>query len=241
MRLYIDAGNTRIKWCLLDERSVVQSGACDNGDAKVFAEISSEAVDHIAVSTVISDEARKNLALILQSRFGVVPVFHWPEPLQCGVQCAYAQPELLGADRWHALIGARAITSSALVVVDAGSAITVDFLDSEGVHLGGYILPGKRLMEDSLKTNTARVNFGQSDDLRSEPGRSTESCVRHGLNWLFGGLGAKLEADCQMRGIDTVYLTGGDAHLMSAAGMPGEVVPELVLSGLVAVDLERAL
>ncbi|MGP4843612.1 type III pantothenate kinase [Marinobacter sp. 1Y8] len=239
MTLYIDAGNTRIKWRLVDEQGAVQSGVFGTDDADAFVAVSAKAVGRIAVSTVISEEARQELAQNLQSRFGVVPVFHWPESVQGGVRCAYGRPELLGADRWHALIGARAMTRQALVVVDAGSAITVDFLDAGGEHLGGYILPGKRLMEASLKANTARVFFGPSDDLHSEPGRSTEACVRNGLNWLFGGLGVRLEADCRARGVDTVYLTGGDAHLLSAAGVPGEIVPDLVLIGLVEVDLER--
>lgn len=239
MTLYIDAGNTRIKWRLEDRQGFGQSGACDNDDVNGFNAISEKAVGRIVVSTVISEGARQDLARNLLSRFGVVPVFHWPMPTQCGVICAYELPELLGADRWHALIGARAMTARALVVVDAGSAITVDFLGAEGKHLGGYILPGKRLMEASLKANTARVLFGPSDDLHSEPGRSTESCVRNGLNWLFGGLGARLESDCRERGVDTIYLTGGDAHLLSAAGVPGVVVPDLVLSGLVEVDRER--
>src|SRR5690606_2659551 len=59
-----------------------------------------------------------------------------------GVINAYAAPERLGADRWLALIAARRIEPGAVCVVDCGTAITIDVMHADGVHLGGLIMPG---------------------------------------------------------------------------------------------------
>ncbi|MDE3011344.1 MAG: type III pantothenate kinase, partial [Pseudomonadota bacterium] len=66
----------------------------------------------------------------------------------------------MGCDRWAALVGARARGSMATVVVMAGTATTVDALAADGRFLGGYILPGLRLMPKSLYERTAGIHPG---------------------------------------------------------------------------------
>jgi len=79
----------------------------------------------------------------------------------CGVINHYDQPEKLGADRWAALVAARAWTFRPVVVVMAGTATTVDALSSQGHFLGGTILPGIRLMPKSLYERTANISEGE--------------------------------------------------------------------------------
>ena len=78
-----------------------------------------------------------------------------------GVVNGYADPTRLGADRWAALVAARALGTAPTVVVMAGTATTVDALDGDGHFLGGYILPGLRLMPKSLYERTAGIRPGE--------------------------------------------------------------------------------
>jgi acetyl-CoA C-acetyltransferase len=74
---------------------------------------------------------------------------------RAGVINRYQQPERLGADRWAALIAARHRQAGPQLVVSAGTALTADMLDAQGVFLGGIIAPGLRLMQQSLAAGTA--------------------------------------------------------------------------------------
>ena len=79
-----------------------------------------------------------------------------------GVRNAYERPELLGVDRWAALVGAYARLRAAggrspVCVADAGTALTIDALASDGRHLGGLILPGIALQRTALLASTADI------------------------------------------------------------------------------------
>lgn len=234
MILQIDAGNTRLKWrvrshdCTV-ERGVVAAGEVFDGSALSFP------VEHAIVSTVQSDARRAALSRQLRAELGVTPVFFDTELSQGGVRCAYARPGDMGADRWHALVGAAACQHPPLVVVDAGSAITIDYLDGEYRHQGGYILPGERLHLGSLTGQTDRVRFEQEDGYSRRPGRSTNECVMSGLYWLREAFADRLNAE----NCGAVLVTGGDAEPLLAAGLQAHWHPELVLDGLEQVYAGR--
>ncbi|HEU4709401.1 MAG TPA: type III pantothenate kinase, partial [Methylophilaceae bacterium] len=90
---------------------------------------------------------------------------HWVKasPKACGVTNSYQFPDRLGSDRWAALIAAWQQYQEPCVVVNAGTALTVDALgvsqeDGGGIFLGGLIVPGLRLMEASLVAETADIS-----------------------------------------------------------------------------------
>jgi type III pantothenate kinase len=75
-----------------------------------------------------------------------------------GVRNGYLQTWRLGADRWVAMLGARALhPGRALCIVDVGTALTLDLLDAHGQHRGGLLVPGPTLMVESLLSNTAGI------------------------------------------------------------------------------------
>lgn len=85
---------------------------------------------------------------------------------QLGVKNCYANPQSLGIDRWLALIAARQLTNKNVIIVDAGTALTIDILAADGLHKGGLILPGLNMMRDSLLVNTnmdLQLNKAQAD------------------------------------------------------------------------------
>lgn len=146
----------------------------------------------------------------------------------------------MGADRWHALIGAWSVVQGACAVVDAGSAITIDWIDARGQHLGGYILPGRNMMTGALRQSTARVLFDEQDAEGLAPGRSTSECVFHGRNWMIRALAGQLGRELTV----PVLITGGDGALIKKAldddadcGIPKvRLYPDLVLEGLALVE-----
>ncbi|WP_372956479.1 type III pantothenate kinase [Marinobacter sp.] len=242
MKLLLDAGNSRIKWQLRDGVSVVCAGVGQAESADLFNELDDELwarVESVAVCTVRSEIAREALehAIGLYTR---APVrFFWTEPRFGDLVCAYEQPSTMGADRWCAMIAAWHAINSACVVIDAGSAITVDWISARGRHEGGYILPGRNLMLDSLSQKTARVLFQRGQDRTSlSPGRSTSECVLHGVNWLLRALAVELARDAAA----PVLVTGGDGAYIKKAleesadpKLDVRLCPDLVIDGLAQV------
>lgn len=96
-----------------------------------------------------------------------------------GVHNGYADPEKLGVDRWLALLGAIDFSEPVdKLIIDAGSAITVDLLTKDGKHLGGAILPGFNTSIARFKQIMSKANFDHPDITRTEePGCSTEACI----------------------------------------------------------------
>lgn len=241
MRLLVDAGNTRFKWQLRDGQVLVRQGA-SRFDDDVFAELAGigGSVSGVAISTVISESRRLELEHKLAGVVPVRPRFFWSESVRNGLKSAYANPETMGADRWHAMYAGWRKVSGAFAVIDAGSAITVDFVGADGQHRGGYILPGRGMMLRSLKSDAARIRFEDHNADAGEPGVTTSECVLHGLFWLWQSMATRIQQDCQYYGIDSVLLTGGDADGIRAAGLRAEYIEDLVLSGLADIDAEEA-
>ena len=242
MKLFIDAGNTRLKWCLDDQGHIVASGTGsleqDNPLSSARELISK--VRSVAVSTVASEERRAHLIDAIARQCPAPVRFYWSEQTRNGLINAYQDVSRMGADRWHAMYGAWLDHKQGFVVVDAGSAVTVDYVDPQGQHLGGYILPGLQMMLRSLRTDAARIWFDPEHGLAAEPGKSTGECVNHGLAWLSGAMIERVISDTRKHSLSDVLVTGGDANRLIGLGLPGIHRPDLVLSGLRAIHAEDA-
>ncbi len=232
MIIAIDAGNTRIKWGVHDGAVWLAQGAILKSDAANLAAISAgwpEAA-RVVGCNVAGAAVGEMIAAALAPRF---PSVCWLQSSleACGVRNAYEQPERLGADRWAALIGARALVSSACLVVCAGTATTVDWLDAAGVFRGGLILPGFDLMRASLAKNTAQLPLAEGEFCH-EP-RNTMDAIVSGclhaqvgaIERMFAGLSVEPGAIC--------LLTGGAAHhIVPLLNIPLELTENLILDGL---------
>lgn len=240
MKLLVDGGNTRVKWQLRSPQQVVASGYGQIDSSDLFAELASHAdsITAIVVSTVMSEAYRVQLQSRLAALTQIPIRFHWAEASRGGLVNAYAEPAKMGADRWHAMYGAWARCRTGFVVVDAGSALTVDYVDGDGHHLGGYILPGQAMMLNSLRRDAARIGFDASEGADSSPGVSTTECVHHGLSWLRASLVASIQEGCGRYGIRELLVTGGDAERFLVHGLPAVHCPDLVLDGLALIDHE---
>lgn len=159
------------------------------------------------------------------------------------VTATVAHPQRVGADRLLNVLAAKSMVSSgqAAVVVDMGTAITVDLLDEQGAFAGGAILPGPSLCAEALHAGTAALpdlSANESGDAPAPVGKSTEEAIAAGLYW--GAVGATRELCRQMvaacAAAEQVILTGGAAsafeqHLADDAYSLRRM-PALTLCGL---------
>lgn len=240
MILYIDMGNTRLKWRLCRDSDNVARGSILNQDGftGLADALMGYVVEEIFVSSVLAEEANQTFSLWMQERFGTIPRFAASQSYAAGVTNGYQHPERLGVDRWLAILAGFAYAGGACVVVDCGSAITVDMVDECGLHLGGYIAPGIATARRALALNTHGVNVSVSElSVHDDPGRDTLSAVsaaqavmivhlvRHAVHWLSRREGASVAPK--------LLLTGGDADWLARMVDDAHVLPDLVFDGLV--------
>lgn len=245
MILLIDSGNTRLKWRLerLNNAEVLARGyglVTDVDPLQTLCLPQGRRVLSVAVSTVASERRQHHLVGVLEAKFGAPVTCYWSESERGGLINAYQYPEKMGADRWHGMYAAWRSRRQGFVVVDAGSAVTVDYVAPDGRHLGGFILPGLQMMLRSLSSDAARIGFDPEPNLDTRPGRSTNQCVNHGLAWLSAALSGRVKADIQNYGLSDTVLTGGDALRLQRIGLEGRLEPELVLEGLAQIHRERS-
>lgn len=240
MILVVDAGNSRLKWGLHDGQGWVRQDAVDNADIVRLTHDWEKLTppQSIVVCHVAGPQIKTALDKLLQ-RWQVAP--HWvvAQARQCGVTNAYVDPTQLGADRWAALIGAHHLVKTACLVVNAGTAVTVDALTKEGMFLGGLILPGLDLMQAALSTGTAGVR-AEKGRLEKFPANTADAVYSGALQAVAGAVERMLrELDQTGNEESTLVLSGGSAGELSLLlNRPVTLVDNLVLEGLVMIARE---
>jgi len=237
MILELDVGNTRVKWRLRRGANSLEQGWQERA-RDFYIEALGDRELHlksIYVSSVADAVFEGILRQSLAEQFSIEPWFARSSFHCAGVNNSYDNPALMGVDRWLAMIAAYNHSGGAVCVVDAGSALTVDFVSEQGHHRGGYILPGIALMQSALLKNTDRVRFDSEGLGQLTPGRSTADAVNNGiLLSQVGALSLALE-QAKQHGDDNycLYICGGDGErLLAAMTGEGTLRPELVLDGL---------
>jgi type III pantothenate kinase len=239
MILAIDAGNSRIKWRITNDGQQIAQGAqltakFLKGEALSLSEIQS--VNEIRIASVAGDEVVDSLKRQLLSQFSVPIHFAMVSAAMGELCCAYEDPETLGVDRWLAIAAAYNKYSQPIMVVDAGSAITIDIIGPGGQHVGGYILPGLSLMHDALWKNTSDVRVvGSGIEELWVPGKNTQQAVNKGCLLAAASAIESLASQFPVR----IVLTGGDAKIISQAmSLEADNHSNLVLDGLVLDGIE---
>ena len=237
MILAVDAGNTRIKWGAHAGGVWRATGACPTEEAATLqgSWTTLSEPQRIIVSNVAGDKVRT--AIAQASAFcGVEPQFIVSRAAQCGVRSSYEQPAQLGCDRWAALIGAHHLYPGASLVVNAGTAMTVDALTDDGLFLGGIIAPGLDLMRRALDAHTAGLRW-QSGEVRFFPSNTGDAIMSGAAHALCGAI-ERMATFMRESGQDPlrVLLGGGTAErLRSLLALETVAVDNLVLEGLIMI------
>jgi len=235
--LAIDAGNSRVKWGLYHQNDWLAQGSVSNTK---LAELPAQLAEHpIPEKVIISNVAGPSMARALEKLLCSGPqITHWvtPQQEQCGVRNGYLKPNQLGSDRWAALIAARHRLSSACVVVSSGTALTVDALTADGHFLGGFIVPGLRLLERTLAENTAAISL-EAGRFHAFPDNTADACHSGALAALSGAVERMRRQLTQESGSECPCLiSGGDAPLLlPLLASPILHVENLVLEGLIRI------
>jgi type III pantothenate kinase len=218
VKLLVDLGNTRGKWQLLAADGMVAAGTLEAAgfdSLQTKLEAVHGKVDEVWVSSVVDDTRNELFARWCGRALGLAPRFAKVAKTFAGLTVAYTDVGRLGVDRWLAMLAACNDSAGPCVVVDAGSAITVDCVDTRGQHMGGLIVPGIRLMRESLFQQTSAVKVeALSVPAAWQPGASTIDCVANGISAMLQGFVQQVlaaEASQHAR----IFLTGGDRALLS--------------------------
>lgn len=250
--LLLDVGNTRLKWGVLQDGDISRTGSITHATLKEagFQPLTTRLprdVDDVLVSNVAGAGFATRLAGVIGMHCGTDVHFARSEKQAFGIRNAYRQPRRLGVDRWVAMIGARAESKKSLCVVDVGTAMTIDVLDSDGRHLGGQIIPGVALMMRALDQETSDIGPPGKTKQKADAGLAmfadgTRRAVQSGaLNAVCGAIERAVRA---IRGAGfrpAIVLTGGDASRILAV-LDGNPVhrPHLVLQGLAFMLQEKS-
>lgn len=245
MNLFIDVGNTRIKWVLVGANKSLQEGHIPLEQVDELATIwhKLKKPSQIFGSNVASRLIGYQLENITQTCFA--QSIYWLTVTNpcCGVT-HFCEPEngkiTLGTDRWAALIAAHHRYQDNMVVVGLGTAMVVEALTAQGEFLGGMILPGIRAMQLALQTTTARVDVsgGHYAPFPCTTDEAVYTGIVTALSSAVDNMVQRLALHAGKKEVRCI-LTGGDTALIAPYLQSAFIVKEnLVLEGLMLLAKE---
>lgn len=241
MILELDYGNSSLKWRMVDPATCavhLRGRVHDVGE--LLASVRAYGIQADRCRLVSVRTAAETGALVegLMSELAAPAEVAVSTPELAGVKNGYQEFSKLGVDRWLAVVAAYRRCSGACAVIDVGTAVTVDYVRSDGQHVGGYIAPGLNLLRRALLQNTRGVIFdvdaGSMFPESTGPGRATDGAVEMGCRGMIKAfIDHHVFAAAGPLGADVkVYVTGGDSGLVTRDRGSVEVVDDLVFEGL---------
>lgn len=235
MILLIDQGNSRLKWAL------TSAGHWQSGIADDLHALEPEQVPEAVLLSSVAGQARTDsLCRQVEQIWSLAPQLVSVQPRAYGVTNCYRDCSQMGTDRWLATIAAHHYYPKGALVIDAGTALTLDTVDAGGNMLGGAIFPGPGLMLSALGDGTADIGLNRSKPfardvgLEDATGKALMAGVEHGY---VGAADHLVSIYCQRLPDDAaIVITGGWAKvLLNALNHAMIHKPDLVLEGLAVV------
>ena len=209
MNLIVDIGNNSAKFFLFQDRQLILHTRTTDKPQEVIAEwnsvytIEQAVVSSVAKTDVLIKESLDSLG---------VPTIWFGQEIPVPLSVKYKTPETLGSDRLAAAVGAwQEAPQRNLLVIDAGSAITIDFVDKEGDYHGGNIAPGIKMRFKALHEYTGRLPMIEKEGDTPFIGYNTETAIRSGvINGICHEIDGYIGEFQRKYGDVLVFLTGGD-------------------------------
>ena len=239
-RLLLDAGNTRLKWAVVENSTWLAQGSAPYSDLSALTLVIEQHATCF-IASVVRAQHEEQIATLLAS-CSISPTWLTTESTCLDVSNGYLNSRQLGVDRWMGLLASRERSHAATLVVSVGTAMTVDALSAEGEFLGGLIVPGVVLMQRALQQGTEKV--AEVSGVCQIFPRTTVDAVQSGIiAALCGAIQRQFEHLTKVAGKPPcVILTGGDAEtLLPFLNMKVELAPLLVLEGMERVTREGEL
>ncbi len=241
--LILHVGNSRMKWGLHGPRGWLAQGVLPNAEIGTLALRDWQNLQRPvrAVGVNAAGEAARVRVESQVARWRIAVEWLGAQEAGAGIVNRHEPPAQLGADRWALLVAARrrAVGSelfpSPCVVVNAGTLVTVDALDADGVYRGGLVLPGPRLMLQAIAERTPALRIAPGR-VQAFPTNAADALATGAVQAVCGAIE---QMRAQLRREDVVvkcYLTGGAAHdIAPHLTGPLEVVDNLVLEGVLVL------
>jgi len=241
--LLVDVGNTRIKWSVLRGDRLGRQKALEHAGVtardlkrQLFARI--PGLTRVIAASVAGTRLNRMLAATCRRETGLACEFVASARNAAGLTTRYKEPWRLGVDRFMAVIAAYHMARArGACVIDLGTAMTIDLVDTLGVHLGGAIIPGPELMVGSVLKNTAGIAKRASGSLANKSlfAQDTRAAIHQGARYAAAAIvdRAVSEAQRTLQRTPLVLLTGGGAVQIEPLLQCSHVsVPDLVLRGV---------
>lgn len=245
MRLVFDAGNTTLSYALFDGE-LIEPKRIRSNEIKTTLDFSnlvdkaqSDCENAIAEIVVCAGVSRIRALIYDFAHDSEIPVHFVYGSNLCGAKISYETPETIGPDRVANAIAAEKTFGSNVIIVDCGTAITVDAIDSKGIFVGGIIAPGIETARNALvqfAPALPEVELSLPQDIL---GTNTIDCIRSGV--LYGAssmIDSVVKKIAAKNGFDTFVLTGGNAHILQAILETEFIYDEFfTLKGLALADI----
>jgi type III pantothenate kinase len=247
--LAISVGNTRTQIGAFIGGKLISQRRCDNGDPSTIGQSLVELHEQVRAADAsavclgsVHEEAAQQAIAIVGERLGVA-VLRIEQDLPAPIGRQLDPEAIVGEDRLLNAAAAFDRLKQACAIIDAGTAVTVDFVDGAGTFHGGAILPGLRMQAQALHERTAQLPFVEFDCPQEPIGHNTVEAIRTGLyHGLRGAVRELIERYAEFYGAyPRVLATGGDAEtLFHGYDLIDSIVPDLTLEGM-AVAYRHAL
>lgn len=231
----MDIGNTRSKYVSVEQGQRSTISYCQNEQLN-----QSWLIENFAQATefILANVNNDKFSALIESwsqdndiKFQLLKTTHQ----QFELICAYAQPSQLGIDRWLAMLGASLLfPNKACLVIDAGTATTIDAIANQGQHLGGWIIPGIEMLYTTLVNNTQKIIAQKNEQPSIALGKNTSECVNNG-SWAItvGVIELQYRKLLKQYAEVEIILTGGNRHeIASQLNDEHHIIDDLIFIGM---------
>jgi type III pantothenate kinase len=245
--MLVDAGNSRLKWALCIDGQLHSSADLVYDWSNFPAQLAAQwqdipsrlgSVAMLLVANVGGERVMEGITQWVKEHAPLTIENVVAQTTAFGVHSAYRDPGQMGADRWAALVAARHLVAGPSCVIDCGTALTIDLLGADGRHAGGIIVPGLRLMVDSLVAQTHRIAPGEGVAKSLFEVKTTQDAMHLGaLNAAAGAVErVVVQAEQAWGKHPSCIITGGTANSLQAVlATPCQHEPDWVLKGLLVM------
>lgn len=211
--LFLDIGNSSIKAAF--KKGGKWQKASDNFKSVTY--LISWLNNHTdSIGQLVVGSVRKDQFDLLQNQVNNLSITHIRIEDIPIAKLDYNTPKTLGVDRYLGCLGAFKKASKAVVVIDAGSACTIDLMDKQGVYQGGVIMPGLQSLMNIFKISAPELPAIETEIPSKWPGKSTTDSLKWGqVGFFIDGIEAALNRYKNQHGDFELFITGGDAEIIS--------------------------
>jgi len=212
MNLIIDSGNTRVKLVVFNHSQII----FHNSFSDLTIELLRSVIDQYPISKVIYSDTRGCDFIPFVNAFPQIKTFiELTHQLSLPICLVYKTPETLGKDRIAAAVGAHFLfPEKSVLIINIGTAITIDFINQDGVYQGGIISPGPELRFKALHHFTGKLPMVKPTDETLLAGYSTESSIQFGVqNGIVFEINGYIQRYQELNNNLKVILSGGYAEM----------------------------